>query len=70
MTLQTAVASFAHTRPESDIADVVRILYALAAMAHALGDYRSRDDSIETAAELLRTASRRSISFRHAAHVT
>lgn len=54
MTLQTAVAFFAHTRTEADIADVVRILCALAAMAHALGDYRSRDDSIEAAAELLR----------------
>jgi hypothetical protein len=54
MTLRTAVAFFAHTRPESDIADVVRILCALATMSHALGDYRSRDDSIEAAAELQR----------------
>ena len=46
MTLHTAVAFFAHTRPESAIADVVRILCSLAGLAHALGDYRSRDDSI------------------------
>ena len=54
MTLRTAVSFFAHTRPEADIVDVVRILCGLAAMADALGDYRSRDDSIEAAAELLR----------------
>lgn len=53
MTLASAISFLSHTRPDEDLADVVRILCALATLAHALGNYRSRDDSIEAAAELI-----------------
>lgn len=61
MDLQTAVAFFAHTRPESDIADVVRILCGLAAISHALGRQHERDDSIDSAAQLIVHCGRHSV---------
>jgi hypothetical protein len=56
VTIQTAVAFFAHTRPDSDVADVIdviEILCELATMAHAVGRLCECDDSIEVAADLL-----------------
>jgi len=52
MTFDHAVAILAHAR--RDAADVVPILLKLATMAHVLGQTKSRDDSIESAAELIR----------------
>ncbi len=51
MTLDHAIAILSHAR--RDIDDVVPVLCQLATMAHALGQYQSRDDSIESAAQLL-----------------
>jgi hypothetical protein len=51
MTLDHALALLSHTR--RDVEEVVPVLVQLATFAHALRQYRSRDDSIESAAELI-----------------
>ena len=68
MSLDRAIAILSHAR--CDIEEVVPVLCQLATMAHALGQYQSRDDSIESAAELLAYCGDRLATFKRPAMIT
>ena len=51
MAFENAVAILAHARCDAE--EVVAILLKLATLAHVTGSYRNRDDSVESAAELI-----------------
>lgn len=66
MTFDTALAVLVHTR--SDAADVMRALCDLATIAHHLGQFEKRDQTIEVAAALAaETDPRRFAASRFAA---
>jgi hypothetical protein len=51
VTIQSAISLLAHAR--RDVEDVIPVLLQLATLAHVTGNYPSRDDSVESAAELI-----------------
>jgi hypothetical protein len=51
MTFESAVAILAHARRDAE--EVVQILLKLATLAHVTGNYRNRDDSVDSAGELI-----------------
>ena len=51
MTLDSAIAFLSHARRDAE--EVIPVLLQLATMAHVLGHYQNRDDSVESAAELI-----------------
>jgi len=51
MTLDYAIALLAHVRTDAE--EVIPVLLKLATLAHVAGHYRNRDDSIDSAVELI-----------------
>jgi hypothetical protein len=54
MNFSSALTVLSHAR-DDDIDDVIKVLCTLATLDHFLGQGRRRDDTVETAAELLRS---------------